>query len=439
MAETYPIIQFVLDGTPVEFTGSDILECNVLLETNPISATLPVSTASVLIFTTDPRFSIYSDGSFYNALSKHLPMTLYVSVDGINQLIGQFYLDTWEMETENTLRFQLVDILGVCANTEYPGSFWETDTSLYTVVKEILGYVGIYAIYPDYTVEQRKLKGWIPPSNVRDALQQVCFVARATVSGKIGKYFVFLDATLPKQSQAGSYATVTNAEKAGDQVVTHLPQVTDIELISHDYYNLGAEAQTVEEIYSAWLEPGNYIISYPKPYWKVWGVGAGAFPIYVATEDGRVIVTEDSVGVWGDATVRVATEMETFMFGSNFVSVNVTVAGQITLWGYPWLSADRPHRHHEIADTSNAITVENAMLVNSGNAQDVLNKIVEYYNLRHQTRVKMFPKIMDIGTLRKIDSFREKQLLGVAERLEIDLTGGFLTTATFRGMEYIPE
>ena len=127
------------------------------------------------------------------------------------------------------------------------------------------------------------------------------------------------------------------------------------------------------------------------------------------------------------------------MFGINYVSDNVTVAGQITLWGYPWLSADRPHRHHEIADTSNAITVENAMLVNSGNAQDVLNKIVEYYNLRHQTRVKMFPKIMDIGTLRKIDSFREKQLLGVAERLEIDLTGGFLTTATFRGMEYIPE
>ena len=439
MAETYPIIRFVLDGTPVEFAGSDILECNVLFETHPISATLPVSTASVSIFTTDPRFSIFSDGTFYNALSKHLPMTIYVSVDGVNQIIGQFYLDTWEMETENTLRFQLVDILGVCANTEYPGSFWETDTYISFIIDDILKYVGKQLYYGDESLLIKKFKGWIPPSNVRDALQQVCFVARATVRTNNNKYLVFRNATLPEQSQAGSYATVTNAEKAGDQVVTHLPQVTDIELISHDYYNLGAEAQTVEEIYSAWLEPGNYIISYPKPYWKVWGEGAGAFPIYVTTEDGRVIVTEDSVGVWGDATVRVATEMETFMFGSNFVSVNVTVAGQITLWGYPWLSADRPHRHHEIADTSNAITVENAMLVNSGNAQDVLNKIVEYYNLRHQTRVQMFPKIMNIGTLCKIDSFRDKQLLGVAERLEIDLTGGFLTTATFRGMEYIPE
>ena len=439
MAETYPIIRFVLDGTPVEFAGSDILECNVLLETHPISATLPVSTASASIFTTDPRFSIFSDGTFYNALSKHLPMTLYVYVDGITQLIGQFYLDTWEMETENTLRFQLVDILGVCANTEYPGSFWETDTHIFFIIDDILKYVGNSLHYFDPSLLMRKIRGWIPPSSVRDALQQVCFAARAIAKTDMLNKIIFFDATLPEQSQAGSYATVTNAEKAGEQVVTHLPQITDIELISHDYYNLGAEAQTVEEIYSAWLEPGNYIISYPKPYWKVWGEGAGAFPIYVATEDGRVIVTEDSVGVWGDATVRVATESESFMFGSNFVSVNVVTAGQITLWGYPWLSADRPHRHHEIADTSNAITVENAMLVNSDIAADVLAKIVQYYNLRHQTQCKIFPKLMALGSSYKIDSFREKQLLGVAERFEIDLTGGYINNATFRGMEYIPE
>ena len=438
MAETYPIIRFVLDGTPVEFAGSDILECNVLFETHPISATLPVSTASVSIFTTDPRFSIFSDGTFYNALSKHLPMTIYVSVDGVNQIIGQFYLDTWEMETENTLRFQLVDILGVCANTEYPGSFWETDTPLSEVVTEILSRTTIKSKI-DANIKDRPIKGWIPPSSVRDALQQVCFAARVSAATNQPSVILFTDANLPTQTDAESYEYIADSVKTDDQVVEHLPQVTDIELTSHDYYNLGAEAQTVEEIYSAWLEPGNYIISYPKPYWKVWGVGAGAFPIYVATEDGRVIVTEDSVGVWGDATVRIATELETFMFGSNYVSVNVTVAGQITLWGYPWLSADRPHRHHEIEDTGSAIAIENAMLVNSDIAADVLAKIVQYYNLRHQTQCKIFPKLMALGSSYMIDSFREKQLLGVAERFEIDLTGGYINNATFRGMEYIPE
>lgn len=433
--ETYPIIRFILDDTPIEFSDSDVLECSMLLETNPISAVLPASTVSVRIFTTDPRFSIFSDGEFYNALSKHLPVSVLVKWNGATVYMGEFYLDSWKMETENILSFELVDALGVCANIDYPGSFWEEDTSFYSVIEDILKYTSFDLTAQYIDLIDVKVKGWIPPSSVRDALQQVCFAAGAATTRLGGLNFKTIG--LPSQADAGTYPYITDSVKTDDQAVEILPQVTDIELISHDYYNLGEAAQTVEEIYSAWLEPGNYIISYPKPYWKVWGEGAGAFPIYVATEDGRVIVTEDSGSTW--ATARVATESKMFMFGSNYVSVNVTVAGQITLWGYPWLSADRPHRHHEISDTSNAITIENAMLVNSENASDVLSKIVEYYNLRHQTRVRVFPMILTLGGLYKIDSFRSKQLLGVGERFEIDLAGGFLTTATFRGMEYIPE
>lgn len=436
--ETYPIISFVLDGTPIEFSNTDVLECSMLLEVNPISAVLPASTVSVRVFTTDPRFSIFSDGEFYNALTKHLPMEVWVKWNDTTVYMGKFYLDSWKMETENILSFELMDALGVCANVDYPGSYWGTDTALSEVVTEILSRLTITSEF-DIDIQDRPIKGWIPPSSVRDALQQVCFAARVEVKTDGISGFRFVDAELPIQADSGTYTYIPDSVKTQDQAVEILPQVTDIELISHDYYNLGEAAQTVEEIYSAWLEPGDYIISYPKPYWKVWGEGAGAFPIYVATEDGRVIVTEDSVGVWGDATVRIATELETFMFGSNYVSVNVTTAGQITLWGYPWLSADRPHRHHEISDTFNAITIENAMLVNSENASDVLSKIVEYYNLRHQTRVRVFPTILTLGGLYKIDSFRSKQLLGVGERFEIDLAGGFLTTATFRGMEHIPE
>ena len=436
MAETTPIIRMVLDDTPIEFSGSDVLECSLLLEINPISAVVPVSTASVQVFTTDPRFSIFSDGEFFNALSKHLPVDVVVRWDGY-EISWKFYLDSWKMESENILNFELVDLLGVCASVNYPGSFWEEATNLSIVLNDILKETtAIPAI--DLNLNNVTVKGWIPPSSVRDALQQVCFAARATVT-QVGAYLGFKLASLPIQNTLNPYQDILNAEKTDDQTVTLLPKITDIELISHDYYNLGAEAQTVEEIYSAWLEPGNYIISYPKPYWKVWGTGAGAYPVYIATEDGRVIVTEDSVGIWGDATVRVATESETFMFASNYVSVNVTTAGQITLWGYPWLSADRPHKYHEVSNTPNAISIENAMLVNSANAADVLAKIVEYYALRHQTQVEVFPKTLNIGTPYKIDTLREKQLIGVGERFEIDLTGGFLTKATFRGMEYIPE
>lgn len=433
---TFPIVRLVLNNTPVEFSGADILECSILQEQDPISATLPVGTATVLLFTTDPRFSIYSDGEFYNALSKNIPVEILVSVDDVMQAMGMFYLDSWEMETENTLRFDLIDALGVCANTEYPGSFWVDDTPIQTVVEDILKQTNI-ATALDIYLTSTTLRGWIPPSSVRDALQQVCFAAQARAKpdpqGRIG----FSRINLPVQNPQFPYQAITNAEKTGDQTVMRLPQVTDIELISHDYYNLGETAQTVEEIYSAWLEPGNYIISYPKPYWKVWGEGAGAFPIYVATEDGRVIVTEDSVGVWG-ATARVAAESETFLYSSNYVSITVDTAGQITLWGYPWLSADRSHRHANSSDTGDTLRIDNAMLVNSGNAASVLAKVIEYYNLRYKKTIKLFPKNMTLGNLYGVESFRTHKLNGIAERLEIDLTGGYLTTATFVGVEDTP-
>lgn len=435
MAETTPIIRMVLGETPVEFSGADVLECSLLLETNPISVVLPVSTASARVFTTDPRFSVFSDGEFYAALSKHLPVDVLVSLDG-TEISWKFYLDSWKMESENILSFELVDAVGVYASTDYPGSFWKTNTDVRIVLADISKFVNITAFVPSYI--EATVTGWIPPSNCRDAIQQVCFAAGLAFSPGYGGGILLSQIILPEASSLPTFE-ITDDDKTGDQTVTLLPKITDIELISHDYYNLGAEAQTVEKIYSAWLEPGNYVISYPKPYWKVWGEGAGAFPIYVATEDGRVIVTEDSVGVWGDVTVRIATELETFMFGSNFVSVSVTTAGQVTLWGYPWLSADRPHKHHEISYTPNAIKIENAMLVNSENAADVLAKIVEYYGLRHQTQVKVFPMFVALGNTYKVSSFRDKELSTIPERLEIDLTGGFLTAATFRGMEYIPE
>lgn len=442
---TYPILRLVLNETPVEFLDTDILECYLVQESNIISAELPISTVSLRIFTEDPRFSIFSDGIFYQSLAKNAPVDLYLAEQDLGsapseKFIGKFYLDSWEMESENILKFELVDILGVCANTDYPGSFWESYTSFQDIMLEIIKNTpAVWLISGD--IIYKELKGWIPPGSVRDALQQLCFAAGASLSTDRhiipSGWLKFSDITLPEIADYSSYPTITDAEKTSDQTVQHLPQITDIVLISHDYYNLGAAAQTVEEIYSAWLEPGNYIISYPKPYWKVWGEGVGSVPIYIAAEDDRVIVTEDSATVWG-ATARVASESETFVFFSNYASITVDVAGQITLWGYPWLSADRPHRFSDPADSANALNIVDAMLVDSTNAPDILARIAEYYQLRYRTNIKVYPKDIMLKDIYVIDSFRDKQLIAAIERLETDLSGGSIIDVTATGIEYIP-
>lgn len=437
MAHTYPIIRMIINNEYVEFQDSDILECTILQESHPISIELPISTADVTVYTNDNRFSVYSDGVFYNALSKNLPVEIYEQVEEATQFIGKFYLDKWGAESENTLRFELVDAIGICANTEYPGSFWETDTPFSDIVADVMVNNAIpYAI--DIEVRSRQIKGWIPPGTVREALQQLCFAARVRASTDGSYGIAFKDASLPIQNPMMPYVHITDAEKTSAQIVDHLPLVTDISVISHDYYNLGDVAQTVEEIYSAWLEPGTYIIAYQKPYWRVWGEGVGSVPIFVTTEDGRVMTTEDSGNTW--ETARIATELETFQFHSNYVSVRVETAGQITIWGYPWLSSERPHAYAVQTDAEkNVISVDNAMLIGTDNVLQVLSKLVDYYQLRYRKSVTLFPYRLVLGNLYTVDSLRDKRLIGVASKAKSDLTGGYLINAEFLGMEKIEE
>ena len=431
---TFPIIRMVINDENIEFRDSDILECTVLQEIHPVSLELPISTVETLVYTNDNRFSVYSDGDFYGALSKNLPVEIYVQLDkSTTRRINKFYLDKWAAESENTLRFEMVDALGVCANIKYPGSFWEVDTPFSIVVADIMTNTSIRYL-TDIAVRNRTVKGWIPPGNVREALQQLCFATRIRADTNRSGEIMFLDAVLPVQNPMIPYQHITNADKSMDQTVSHLPLVTDISVTSHDYYNLGEAAQTVEEIYNAWLEPGIYIIAYPRPYWKVWGEGVGSIPIFVTTEDSRVMTTEDSGSTW--ETARIAAEMETFQFSSNHVSVRVTQAGQITIWGYPWLSNERQHTHVEMLGVEkNAVSVESAMLVGTDNVSLVLNKLVDYFKLRHRKSIRLFPYSLVLGNVYLVDSLRNRRLVGVAEKMKSDLTGGYLIDAEFLGME----
>ena len=281
---TFPILKMVLNDQNVEFRDTDILECKVLQETHPISLELPVSTATVVVYTEDTRFSIFSDGEFYASLSQNLPVDLYESVDGVDGLVGRFYLDQWSALDENRMKFELVDALGVCANTDFPGAFLEEATAISTVIAEILEPVGITPTI-DAGIASRTVKGWIPPGYAREALQQVCYAARCLVRTAKSGSIIFSDAVLPVTVFTGYYGTfnygtakyggdpyykpLTNADKTDKQNLTHLPLVTEIILKSHDYYGLDDAAQA-DVIYSACLEPGDYVIPFSKPYSSVW-------------------------------------------------------------------------------------------------------------------------------------------------------------------------
>ena len=106
---------------------------------------------------------------------------------------------------------------------------------------------------------------------------------------------------------------VPQEEKADKDNLTILPIVTSIELLSHDY----VQSSQVETIFEANnLAAGDYKIIFPKPYWDIVASGVGDSIVYLACDDGAILIAGDSpTNLWPD--VIALTSYGEFEFGSN--------------------------------------------------------------------------------------------------------------------------
>ncbi len=84
-------------------------------------------------------------------------------------------------------------------------------------------------------------------------------------------------------------------------------------------------------------------------------------------------------------------------------------------------------------DKSNVLTVEDATLVSNSNALEVAQRIYDYYQMRHQDEGETLLQNEECGQLVTIDNLNEQKIQGIVEKLDIDLTGGFIANAVITG------
>lgn len=473
MLKTYPIVRLRLNNQNIEFSEKDIIKAETIQILHPLSIEVPVSTANIVIHTVDPRFSMFSDGEFYNALVSNTIIDVYEYLDGEKVYQGRYYLDKWKQPSAGKFEFQCHDAIGVYDQMPYDGSFWANWVTFGELIRSILDPAGIpYTISP--VIEGRQLKGWLKPQTIRTAIQQVCFAANVQVSTGKSETVNFIDAVLPIRGVAypamfydqdeAIYDTfyyneisvgvpITDVDKSQKQELEILQMVTGIELISHDY----TQGTTPEEIYSAYLEPGEYKIVFQKPYYNISVVGVGDVPAYIMSEDGKALTTEDS---------RVLSFTGEFNFGSNFVFLHVRQAGNIVITGYPWIDSTQSFKYSEeeaqrvleegfFYDADNAIydviryartwvetaainiwQIQDATLVPAQNAPLLLEKLVEYAKLRYRQKMTLWSR-NDVAPadLKIVDSLYQKDIVGIVERVSADLTGGYLLETEVVGLE----
>ena len=428
MTATYPKIKLevgVGHGTVVWFEDTEITKAKIIREISPLSTEIPIGTLEFTIYSTSADYSIFSDGTYFDYLSKRQPIDVYESVDLVDRYLGRFFLDKWENPSEYELTFKAFDLVGVADASPWDGYYWDSATTMDDIVDAILTPQDIpFTVHVDLASDT--FTGWIPPGTCREALQQICFAAGAMVIAADDDELQIVPTILPYDSPTAD-DTILDTERTGKQPVTLLPLITSIDVISHDY----TEGTDVVTILSDTLAIGDYKFIFNDPYFDVTATGVGSLAYNIAAESGYQLITEGGVYL---------TMPGDFQYGSNCIYLYVLIEGAVVVTGYLWIDGKQSHVFDE-ADldayvTKNELAVKDASMVSSTIVAAVLTRISSYYRQRYSQDVILFPCEHKTGDCVIINSSYGKQILGLIERMEYDLCMGFLATTKIVGVQY---
>lgn len=420
MTRTYPSITINFgDGSFVNFSRQQIINASVVEEVNLTSVELPISTLEFSVNDTNGVLNMF-DGVLFTKLKEKLPIAVYEYVDEVSKFIGTYYLNTWKNLTPNKVEFTAIDIIGVLADTDFDGIFWDTPVTLSAAMNQIFAPLGI-AYELESGVESRTISGWIPPSTYRDALHQICFAARCIVRTARSNKLVIETVRIPV---AHRDYVITRSD-AKQNAIEVIPPVARIEIVSHNYSASGV----LETIFDKELGIGEHKVIFEKPYYGIVINGAGYVEAALGTESG------DYIGTEGEDYIEAGGE---FTLGSNSVYFYMTEPGQVTITGYQWLDSKRSYVFNE-ANTENTKNKKNylisdATLVNADRAQDVLDGLRDFYRLRYLQDITLLPSDMKVTDIILSDTINSERVIGTIQSSELKLTNGFISRSKLIGI-----
>ena len=417
---TYPSIQINLGGGDfVNFVRDQIVDASIVEEINLVSVELSVNALEFTVNNSVESFNMFN-GEIYTKLKEHLEIEVYEYIDNTSVYIGLFYLKTWKNLSDTQIKFTAVDIVGILADTDFEGIFWDTPVTLTEAMGDVFNPISV-EFEIDSSIASRTISGWIAPSTYRDALQQICFAGRAVPLTARTNKLSLQPINLPIAYR--DYVITTSEAKQNEIEVNQI--TSRIEIISHNY----SESGVLETIFDKYLEAGSHKIVFDKPYYGIVIDGAGYVPAALGTEDGNFLGTEDNnyFEAGGD-----------FTLGSNSVYINITEGAQITITGYAWLDSKRSFTFNETGTETvknkRNLLIQDATLVNSDRAQDVLDGLRDFYRLRYLQDVTFLPSEIKVTDIVLSDAFNSQRIIGSITKSELNLTGGFLSNSKVFGI-----
>ena len=388
-------------GIVLTWNETNVKEATVVQEIDRISKNISIDTLSFKVIDIKSELNLGNLQGIHRYFQKNQYMLPYEIIqdmkDGIpvgeprKVKLGKYYLRTFS-ESANLGKMTAQSYISIMDdNMFYEGEMYNGKLAGEVIeqIFEVLGYTE-YVI--DNETYNQRLYGTITPKSCRKALQEVLFACNSVINAHdidniiIEKTSHIKRPDIPKNKKFSTSVT-KNAYTYGVEV---------------KYTSYTQEEQT-RELIKATYTAGTYEVQLNEPYTGI-------------TVEGATLVEAHTYHI----TFRVATETEVTIRGYAYRKVQNTVnALQSKL----------------LAGEEQKLTTYTTSLCNRVTAQELAQKLLEYSNLNLTVKMKWLADNNDMNDFHVVENPNENfnDYLGVFIKRTLDLTGGFIDTATMAG------
>lgn len=380
-------------GTFLTYADTDVVEAKITEEVDLISNTLSINMANFTLHSPMDEFNLVNPQGKFKLFQQSQKVHIRHFLDSGPVQMGTFRLATWQSADASTGQFTANASVGELDKTDFKLGKIYVNEPAGNIIDAIMASAGWTNYEVEDTIRSTPLFGWLAISSHRTALQQVAFAAGAIVDDSRGS-------TIRIYSQPPTYNhLIPRSRKFSGGSVKLLSYISDVSLTAHSY----ALKVDSEQIFQGTLAAGRHEIRFD------------AACAELAITGGTIAEQHP-----------------------NYVIVQVDVEGEVTITGRK--CEDHPVIYLHSAEklpagaARNTIKFESATLISAANAPTIAQRLYDYYQLRYQTGTSIILEREQVGekvALQHTDG--TGYTMDAIEKMDIDLTGGFVASATLIG------
>lgn len=380
-------------GYEMILTSENIIDAKILEEIDPISSELRINTFDFTIYDKNHEFNILNQKGKYSLFQSKQEIRAKEIVNGETVEMGTFYLDDKESKSETEISFHAIDGLGIIDKTNFiKGRIYENEKAS-VIISEIMQSAGWEKYEVSSELHNITLSGYIPICSHREALQQVAFALRAIVDCSRSNLI-----KIYRQNTSADIKIKDDRIFLDGEKVAAKEYISKVEITTHQYQSSNNQSTVFDGI----LNKGLNEITFSAPVKDI------------SADTGKIV--ESGVNY---AIIKMVELGECKVIGTVFEDIQSTFIRNVDAY--------------ESNEAEKVISVKNATLVDKNSSYLLSESLLDYYSLRRTLNVRYVLESEHTGRWISVKSQHGMYINGGIEAQEIDLAGGFISSATITG------